>query len=117
MTDTLSFDDALDLLRGLVGRQRTKLNGRIGLAIAARGCFIVDGESDDVLKPGWDNDAPTSILTNEETLIDLALGKFRPEAPKPEHLFLWTGDDVPLAALADALDAEVKRPWHSRLRK
>ena len=112
---SLSVDDALSLLSHLLEQRRSKLKGVVGLAVAAHGRFLIDPSGDNVVREGWDENVAAGVLLNKATLIDLVLGRFKPDEMTREQLFLWTGDAKSLQGLADALGASPSSPWQSRL--
>lgn len=113
----IELHDALELLRGVIAPRRANLNGRVGLAVAARGRWLIDGDADDVITAGWDDAVATAVLMNEATFVDFVLGRFSPATAGPEHLFVWTGEEAPLLALAAALQERADKPWHTRLQR
>lgn len=61
--------------------------------------FVLDAQAPDGVRPAWQEDADVRVATNRRTLVDYALGRFDPDRPGKEHLFLWTGDPSSWAAL------------------
>lgn len=61
--------------------------------------FLLDARAPNGVRQAWQEDADVRVATNRRTLVDLALGRFDPDRPGKEHLFLWTGNPSSWAAL------------------
>lgn len=111
----MSVDDAIAFLGALAAKNRAKLAGAVGVAVAGHGRWTLDPAREDVLARAWDDAVPTAILVNEAALASLLAGRLDPTEPSEDELVAWTGDPRGLVALADAIGAGETRAWQTRL--
>lgn len=106
MSDKLvTVEDFFLLLGTLLESRRAAFRRRLTLAFAVvdGGPWFVDTGAPQMIVTGWRRDAQVSVLCNRRTLSDLASGRFDPQTPAAEHLFVWGGDKETLSTLAQVL--------------
>lgn len=98
-------EDALLTLEALISTKRAAFRRpmRIAVAIAEHGTVVFDTRHEQIAERGWDDQADLALLANAETMSDLLLGRFDPEAPRAEHLLLFSGSDEDWRILVGAL--------------
>ncbi len=103
--EAIAAEDFFLLLGALLETRRAALRKRFTLAFAVvdAGAFVLDTSRPSEVTRAWRNDASVSVVCNRRTLSDMVRGEFDVGAPKPEHLFLWGGDEEAWSVLATAL--------------
>jgi hypothetical protein len=101
----ISPEDAFLALEALISTKRAAFKRplRISVAIAEHGTMVLDTKREVIAEAGWDDQADLALFANAETMSDLLLGRFDPEAPKAEHLLLFSGSDEDWRVLVGAL--------------
>jgi hypothetical protein len=70
------------------------------LFILERGtCFVVEPGASARFAILADAHARLVVISNTTTLSDMIRGTFDPRCPRPEHLFVWRGDEAILSAI------------------
>ncbi len=65
--------------------------------------YSIDTHDAGVVSDGWRDGCDVAVLCNKATLSDILRGAFDPRAPRPEHLFVWGGDQAAWSDLESAL--------------
>jgi hypothetical protein len=107
MSDAIiTAEDFFLMLGALIEGRRAAFRKRCTIAFAvvdAGAAWFVDTGATHPILTEWRKDAQVSVLCNQRTLSDLLSGKFDPQHPSAEHLFLWGGDRTTWETFANAL--------------
>jgi hypothetical protein len=103
--DMIAPGDALLALEALLTMRKAAFKKplTIAVAIAEHGTIGFDMRREQIAEKGWNDRADLAIFSNARTISDLLLGRFDPEAPAEEHLFLWSGEEQDWRTLISAL--------------
>ena len=103
-TPWLTAEHSFLALESMFIERRAAFRRKVSIAFATLEGerFLVDTAAPKIVERGWRDNADITVLTNARTLSDWLTGKFDPESPEEEHLFMWGGDGDCWSTLANA---------------